>query len=118
MSETFRPRAYLLEGCPFSFKFLLYITEAGLRDRLDIVRVKSDTPQLDEVKDKLSKGLGKRATFPTVEIEPDRYLSDSDKLIQHFAKLSEVQPNSPTMNFYVETILPQVVKLHEMQHKK
>lgn len=118
MSETFRPRAYLLEGCPFSFKFLLYMTEAGLRDRLDIVRVKSNSPQLDEVKDKLSKGLGKRATFPTVEIEPNKYLSDSDQLIQHFGKFSDVQPNSPTMRFYAETILPQVVKLHEMQHKK
>lgn len=39
----------------------------------------------------LQAGLYKPATFPTVEIEPGRYLSDSDDLIEHYASLYQIE---------------------------
>lgn len=116
MTNSFKPRAYLKEGCPFSFKFLLFMTESGLLDDIEIVRVTAKGPEFERTKEQLSKALGKSATFPTAEIEPGKFLADSDRLIDHFAQSADASKrSSSTMRFYEETILPQVVKLHEME---
>jgi hypothetical protein len=112
--ETFKPKAYLKEGCPYSFKYLLFMTEAGLLDQVDVIRCDPESGEFDVVKQKLSKATGRDATFPTVEIAPGRYLSDSDKLIGHYARASHVDPGKlPTLSFFNETLFPQLAALHE-----
>jgi hypothetical protein len=112
--ETFKPRAYLKEGCPYSFKYLLFMTEAGLLDQLDVIRCDPETAEFDAVKQKLSEATGHEASFPTVEIAPQRFLSDSDKLIEHYARASNVDPGTlPALSFYNETLFPQLAALHE-----
>jgi hypothetical protein len=116
---SFKAKAYLKEGCPFSFKFYLFMVEAGLADQLEAIRCKPDTAEFEQVKAKLAQGLGKPATFPTVEIEPGRYQADSDALIEHFAKKNGVKSEGlPALAFYEETILPQVVELHKLKNQK
>ena len=112
--KTFKPKAYLKEGCPYSFKYLLFMTEAGLLNQVDVIRCDPESAKFDVVKEKLSKATGRDATFPTVEIAPQRYLSDSDKLIGHYARASNVDPGKlPALSFYNETLFPQLVSLHE-----
>lgn len=112
--ETFKPKAYLKEGCPYSFKYLLFMTEAGLLDQVDVIRCDPESREFGVVKQKLSKATGRDATFPTVEIAPQRYLSDSDKLIGHYARVSNVDPGKlPALSFYNETLFPQLASLHE-----
>ena len=111
--ESFRPKAYVKEGCPYSFKYLLFMTEAGLLDRVDVIRCNPESAQFDAVKQKLSKATGCEATFPTVEIAPQRYMSDSDQLTAHYARTFNIDPaNLPTLSFYKETLLPQLAALH------
>ena len=112
--ETFKPKAYLKEGCPYSFKYLLFMTEAELLDKVDMIRCDPESAEFDAVKQKLSKSTGRDATFPTVEIAPQRYLSDSDKLIEHYARECNVDPGAlPALSFYTETLFPQLAALHE-----
>jgi hypothetical protein len=107
------PTAYLRKGCPFSFKFLLFVSEAGLRDLFDIVIVDPESARMKEVKEKLERGTGKKMTFPTVEIEPNIYKSDSDALIAHYSEQHRVDANSlPALSFYKDSILPQLEELH------
>ncbi len=107
------PTAYLRKGCPFSFKFLLFVSEAGLRDLFDIVIVDPESARMKEVKAKLERGTGKKMTFPTVEIEPNVYKSDSDALIEHFSRQHGIDAQKlPTLSFYKDSILPQLEKLH------
>ena len=111
---TFKPKVYLKDGCPFSFKLLLFLTGAGILDQVKVIRCNPEAPGFEEIKSKLQAGLHEPATFPTVEIEPDRYLSDSDALIQHFASKHKVDPGRlPTLSFYVQTIFPQLRQLHQ-----
>jgi len=118
MVASFKPRAYLKEGCPFSFKFLLFMTEAGLLDQIRIVRVDAEGPEFERIKKELGKGLGKSATFPAAEIQPGKYLAETDRLIEHFSSVGGIEKrSSATMSFYTDTILPQVVKLHELEQK-
>jgi hypothetical protein len=113
MSSTFKPKAYVKEGCPFSFKYLLFMTEAGLLDRIEIIRMDPNDPSFEATKSRLSEGLGKSATFPTVEVAPGRFMSDSDRLIEHFAEQEDVRPETlPVLQFYKETLFPQLLKQH------
>ena len=70
--------------------------------------------RVDAVKQKLSEATGREATFPTVEIAPKRYLSDSDNLIAHYARVCNVDWGTlPTLSFYTETLFPQLAASHE-----
>lgn len=112
----FKPKAYLKEGCPFSFKFLLFASESGIRNQLDVIRCDPGAPDFAAIKAKLQSGLHKPATFPAVEVEPGRYLSDSDALIEYFAGKNGIEiAKLPALSFYVETIFPQLLRLHQQQ---
>jgi hypothetical protein len=115
-AQPFKAKAYLKEGCPFSFKYLLFMVEAGLIDQIQVIRCDPSDPEFDTVKAKLTAGLRKPASFPTVEIEPGRYESDSDALIRHYATKNSVRESSlPALAFYTETIFPQILDLHEQK---
>ncbi|MFL6576541.1 MAG: glutathione S-transferase N-terminal domain-containing protein [Povalibacter sp.] len=85
MTQEFTPVAYIKEGCPYSMKFLQFIDEAQLSDQIDIVRIAEGTPQMDEVREKLSDATGDLPQFPTVEIAPGQFRTESNELIRYFA---------------------------------
>jgi hypothetical protein len=115
-AATFKPKAYVKDGCPFSFKYLVFMAEAGLLDAIDIVRLRESDPDFEVAKRELGQRLGKAPTFPTVEIEPGRYLTDSDRVIEHFAERNGVRPGElPVLSFYKETIFPQLGELFQIK---
>lgn len=115
-TQPFKAKAYLKEGCPFSFKYLLFMTEAGLSDQIEVVRCDPSDPEFNAMKAKLAAGLRKPASFPTVEIEPGLYESDSDVLIRRYARKNGVEASRlPALAFYTETIFPQILDLHEQK---
>lgn len=85
-NTNFKPKAYVKEGCPYSRQYLAFMTDAGLMDEIEVIRVSPMDPAYDETKSMLSERLGKRATFPTVEVEPGRYQSESNDLIRYFSE--------------------------------
>jgi len=114
-ADPFKAKAYLMEGCPFSFKFLLFVTEAGIGDRFELISCNPDAPDFEAVKARLESALNKPATFPTVEIAPGRYLADSDALIGYYAARHDAAPDRlPALSFYLETVMPQLRRLHEI----
>ena len=113
--EKFRAKAYVKEGCPFSFKFLTFMTEAELLDEIEIVRVREGDPDYEAAKQKLTEHLGK-ASFPTVEVEPNKYMTDSDRLIEHYAKREGLRPDEmPVLSLYKQGILPKLFELHKLK---
>jgi hypothetical protein len=115
-TTKFKPKAYVKDGCPFSFKFLVFMAEAGLLSEIEIVRLRESAPDFEVAKQQLAQRLGKSATFPTVEIEPDRYMTDSDRVIEHFAEREGLRPSEwPVLSFYKETIFPQLGELFQLK---
>jgi hypothetical protein len=113
-ANKFKARAYIKEGCPFSCKYLVFMAEAGLLDDIDVVRLREGDAEFNAAKERLSQHLGKPASFPTVEIEPDRYMTDSDRLIEHYAEQHRLRPaEMPVLSFYKQTIFPQLLELHQ-----
>jgi hypothetical protein len=116
---TFKANAYVKEGCPFSFKYLVFMTEAGLLDDLNIVRLREGEAGFDATKQRLSEHLGKPVSFPTVEIEPGRYMTDSDRLIEHYAEQHRLVPDElPVLSLYKQTIFPKLIELHKLKSGK
>jgi hypothetical protein len=114
-TDGFKAKAYIKEGCPFSFKFLTFMAEAGLLDEIEIVRMREGDAGYDATKAKLADQLGK-ASFPTVEIEPGRLMADSDRLIEHYAERAGVQPDEmPVLSLYKQGILPKLFELHKLK---
>jgi len=115
-SESYKAKAYIKEGCPFSFKFLVFMTEADTLDKIEIVRLNPDDASFESTKQRLSKHLGKSATFPTVEVEPGRYMTDSDRLIEHYAEQQSLRPDEmPVLSFYKQTIFSKLIELHKLK---
>jgi hypothetical protein len=108
------PIAYLRIGCPFSFKLLLFLSEADLLNRFDVVKCDPHSDEFERVKAKLAQATGKQASFPTVEIEPGVYKSDSDALVQLYAMKNGIDTKTlPAYSFYIDSIFPQLEKAHE-----
>jgi hypothetical protein len=108
-------KAYVKVGCPFSFKFLAFMAEAQLLDEIEIVAVREGDADYEAAKQKLAERLGK-ASFPTVEIEPNRYLADSDRLIEHYAQRNGLRADEmPVLSLYKQGILPKLFELHKLK---
>jgi hypothetical protein len=106
-------KTYLRTDCPYSFKLLLFISEARLLDQFEIVRCDPKSTEFEQVKEQLAKATGKKASFPTVEMEPGIYKSDSDALIEHFAANNKVDIDKLiALSFYKAGIFPQLVEKH------
>ena len=109
---TFKPTLYVMEGCPYSFRFLLFLSEAQLLDGFDVVKC-DDRPECDAIKQTLEAAMGREPSFPVVEVAPGEYMSDSDRLIDHFARLNRIDRTGlPALVFYEDSIFPQLEALH------
>ncbi|MFA5494313.1 MAG: hypothetical protein WC247_06015 [Porticoccaceae bacterium] len=115
MSNTsYTARAYLLLGCPFCFKFLLFMTEAGLLDQIEIVALDRNAGDYDSVKAGLEQRAGRSLSFPTVETEPGVFVSDTEALISHFRTANQLGDRPlPVLDFYQRGLFENVVRLHK-----
>ena len=110
--SDFIPTAYVKTNCPFSFKFRLFMTEAGLAAHVRFVALDPDTPSHAKDKADLASKIGRGHTFPVVEVEPNTYLTDSDDLIAHFANLHGIDPVTlPTLQFYQTGLFPTFLEM-------
>jgi hypothetical protein len=89
MNDQFKPVAYIKEGCPYSMKLLDFIEGAHLQDQIDVVRCAAGSPVMDAVKQKLSEATGTSPRFPTVEIGPGEFKTESSELIRYFKQRFE-----------------------------
>jgi len=88
-------------------------------DDLNIVRLREGEAGFDATKQRLSEQLGKPVSFPTVEIEPGRYMSDSDRLIEHYAEPHRLIPDElPVLSLFKQTIFPKLIELHKLKTGK
>ena len=109
---AFRPTLYLLDPCPFCFKVRVFLMEAGLTDQVDI-RSFAPGEEMDAVRAGLLPHLSK-VTFPAAELEPGRFVADSDEIIAFLAERTGSDPASmPNLRVYSEGPLRQTVTLFQ-----
>ena len=106
-------KAYLLSGCPFSFKFLLFMTESQLLKQIEIITLDRKSDDFNSIVSNLEKLSGEKASYPTVEIEAGVFRSDSDQLIKYFAEKHGVEYEKlPILEFYKQGVFQGVLDLY------
>ena len=87
-------RAFMLRGCPFCTKYLVWMAEAGLMDQIQIVM---ETPEIRE----MLKAAGKeKPTFPCVEVAKGEFMYETLDLIEYFKKKHNITKDMAAFNFY------------------
>lgn len=113
MPQSTKPKAYLLLGCPFCFKFLLFMTEARLLDQIEIVSVDPKDPGYEDLKAKIGQSTQEKVTFPNIEIEPGVFKFDTEKLIDYFAEKNHAEKDQPVLAFYTQGLFARYVDLYK-----
>jgi glutathione S-transferase len=114
MSESsYVARTWLKRTCPFSFKFLLFMTEAGLLDQIKVIPCAPEDEDFEQVRSDLAEATGGKASFPTVEVEPGNFMTESDDLINYYAEKAGVgEQDFPVLEFYRAGLFERVLGLY------
>jgi glutathione S-transferase len=101
-NSAFKPIVYLKQNCPFCLKVRLYLLEAGMLDAVEIHDFVSGSKLEEDIRGELSPHLAK-VSFPAAQLEPGRYIAESDDIIAFLAVKSGREPASlPVLGNYVE----------------
>ncbi|SCB29732.1 glutathione S-transferase N-terminal domain-containing protein [Rhizobium hainanense] len=111
MSEPTKPAIYVRRSCPFCLKVKLFLLEAGLMDAVAIHEFEPGSQQEDDIRAELAKKLD-TVSFPAAQLEPGRYLTESDAIIALLAARAGRDPaDMPVLTSYVEGALKPMMAL-------
>lgn len=119
-SDTFKPVVYLKENCPFCLKVRLFLLETGLASEVESRDFVPGTEQEEKIRAELSPHLDK-VSFPAAQLEPGRYVAESDDIVDFFAANAGRDPASMTVyRNYVDGVFAMSMKLwkENMELKK
>jgi hypothetical protein len=117
---NFRPTLYVKQGCPFSFKTLLFVLEAGLIDRFEVREFAQGSDEEAAIRAEIEPHLEK-VSFPAVQYAPGQYQTESDDIIARYAREANVDPAQlPVLNIYLNGVFKRVGQLfrENMELKK
>lgn len=119
-NETFKPIVYLKENCPFCLKIRLFLLESGLGPEVDSRDFVPGTEQEEKIRAELQPHLDK-VSFPAAQLEPGRYLAESNDIVAFFAEKAGRDPAGMTVyRNYVDGVFAMSMKLwtENMELKK
>ncbi len=100
MTTEFKPKLFVRVTCPFCVRLENFFEQAGLLDKIDVIECDTKgTDELNRYRAFLTDKLGKQATFPTMEIAPDQYMSDSGALMAYYSELYHLEQKPLASNF-------------------
>ncbi|PYE41245.1 glutathione S-transferase-like protein [Rhizobium sp. PP-F2F-G20b] len=107
----FKPIVYLKENCPFCLKVRLFLLEAGLACDVETRDFVSDSEHEETIRAELQPHLDK-VSFPSAQLEPGRYVTESDDIVAFLAAKVGRDPASMTVyRNYVDGVFAMAMKL-------
>lgn len=108
---TLKSTVYLKRNCPFCLKVRLFILEAGLENDVDTRDFASGTPQEEAIRAELAPHFA-TLSFPAAQLEPGRFIAESDEIITFLATRSGRDPASlPVYSNYIDGPFALMMKL-------
>lgn len=84
----FKPKLFVKSGCPFCIRLENFFQQAGLSDQFEVIRCDANGfEELNHYRAFLTEKLGRRASFPTMEIAPGRFMNESGDLMEYYSNL-------------------------------
>ena len=120
MSTTPKPKIYLLLSCPYCLKLRIFLSEAGIADRFELVEFQSGDDTHQAVRNRMI-AAGLKPSFPAAELGAEgEFTTETNDLIARFAKETNVDPSKmPLLAYYEKGVFPRVGEMHkELQELK
>lgn len=106
------PKAYVLNSCPFCFKLVLFLSETGLLDKLELVVLDPEADDFGATKQALIERAGKALSFPNIETSPNQFKTETDDIIAMFAQQYDVDVQAlPTLDYYQAGLMKKFISL-------
>jgi glutathione S-transferase len=83
MATEFKPVMYLKLNCPFCLKVAAFLEEAGVFGDFDVREFWPGDEREAAIRGELSPHVA-TISFPTVQVAPGEFLSESDSIIERF----------------------------------
>ena len=116
MTDAASPTVFLLRTCPFCLKLRIFLTEAGLADRVAFVAFDQDDDQHQDLRARM-QAAGQQPSFPAAELSPGELTTGTDALIAHFAGAYSageggVDPESlPLLQYYSNGVFAKYLEM-------
>lgn len=97
---------YAKVGCPFTFRFILYVNEVARLSDFDIRVAKAGEASYDEIAGYLREKTGTPASFPTLETRDGDLVVGADNLIQLFAERHQASADAEIISYFNAHMAP------------
>ncbi|MBR1175316.1 glutathione S-transferase N-terminal domain-containing protein [Bradyrhizobium sp. KB893862 SZCCT0404] len=110
-ASQFQPIVYLKQNCPFCMKVRLFLLEGRLNDQVETRDFTQGSPEEEAIRNELLPHL-KKLSFPAAQLEPGRFMAESEDIIAFLAQKSGRNPASMTVyRNYVDGPFAMAMKL-------
>ncbi len=113
MSKTDKTPVYLMIECPFCLKFRIFLNEAGLDDKVELIVFNSGDDTHQATRNRMIEA-GQKPSFPAAELEKGKLTAETDFLIEHFSKEYGVDAKAlPLLQYYLDGVFGRVGAMHK-----
>ena len=100
---------YVKGGCPFSYKFLIYLNETNHLSDFEVKVAHADEDSYEEIANYLKAKTNSSPSFPTVETTGGEFKSGSDELIQEYSDIYKIpRENIKMIDYWEANMMPRM----------
>jgi glutathione S-transferase len=108
----FKPVVYVKQYFPFCLKLRIFLLEAGLSEKVELVELIPGTPEDEAARAELEPHFEK-LSLPACQIEPGNYIKETDVIISTFADREGIDPDQlPTLKSYTDGPFKNLINLY------
>ena len=104
-----KSKLFVKGGCPFSYKFIIFLNEINKLEDFEISVAHADEPSYEEITMYILDKSGQKASFPTVETDEGIFLAGSDELISHYSEIyNKRRDDIKMLNYWEKNMMPRM----------
>ena len=104
-----KSKLFVKGGCPFSYKFIIFLNEINKLDDFEISVAHADTSSYEEITMYIHDKSGQKASFPTVETDEGIFLVGSDELILHYSEIyNKSRDDIKMLSYWENNMMPRM----------
>ncbi|MAT22910.1 MAG: hypothetical protein CML86_05370 [Rhodobiaceae bacterium] len=104
-----KSKLFVKGGCPFSYKFIIFLNEINKLDDFEISVAHADASSYEEITMYILDKSGQKASFPTVETDEGIFLVGSDELILHYSEIyNKSRDDIKMLSYWENNMMPRM----------
>ena len=104
-----KSKLFVKGGCPFSYKFIIFLNEINKLDDFEISVAHADAASYEEITMYILDKSGQKASFPTVETDEGIFLVGSDELILHYSEIyNKSRDDIKMLSYWENNMMPRM----------